>query len=52
VLFKNDTPFPASMHPHGVFYDKASEGAPYADGTTGADTEDDAVPPGGTHTYV
>ena len=23
-----------SVHPHGVFYDKASEGAPYADGIT------------------
>jgi FtsP/CotA-like multicopper oxidase with cupredoxin domain len=31
-VFKNNTRFPASVHPHGVFYDKASEGAPYADG--------------------
>jgi hephaestin len=38
------------MHPHGVFYDKASEGAPYADGT--AQKDDDAVPTGGTHTYT
>jgi manganese oxidase len=52
VLFKNNTPFPAGMHPHGLFYDKDSEGAPYADGTSGADTEDDGVPPGGTHRYV
>jgi len=51
VVFKNKTPFPAGMHPHGVFYDKASEGAPYADGTSGPDKADDAVPPGGTHTY-
>jgi len=28
VHFKNDTDFPASMHPHGVFYKKDSEGAP------------------------
>jgi hephaestin len=51
VDFKNNTDQPASIHPHGVFYDKDSEGAPYADGTTGADKSDDAVPPGGTHTY-
>ena len=52
ITFRNNTPFPASMHPHGVFYAKSSEGAPYADGTSGADADDDAVPPGGTHTYV
>jgi hypothetical protein len=40
------------MHPHGVFYTKDSEGAVYDDGTTGADTLDDGVPPGGTHSYV
>jgi hephaestin len=51
VVFRNNTPFPASMHPHGVFYDKNSEGAPYADGTSGADQADDAVPPGATYTY-
>jgi FtsP/CotA-like multicopper oxidase with cupredoxin domain len=51
VVFKNNTPFPAGMHPHGVFYAKDSEGAPYADGTSGADKADDAVPPGGAHTY-
>jgi len=36
VVFKNNTPYPASVHPHGVLYDKASEGAPYDDGTGGA----------------
>ncbi|MDQ1491265.1 MAG: hypothetical protein QOJ23_3779 [Actinomycetota bacterium] len=51
VVFRNHTPFPASMHPHGVFYDKNSEGAPYADGTSGADKADDGVAPGGTYTY-
>ena len=51
VFFKNNARYPTSIHPHGVYYDKASEGAPYQDGTSGADTEDDAVPPGGTHTY-
>lgn len=52
VVFRNNAHFPVSMHPHGVFYNKDSEGAPSADGTGDADKADDAVPPGGTHTYV
>jgi FtsP/CotA-like multicopper oxidase with cupredoxin domain len=52
VVFRNACPFPAGIHPHGVFYEKDSEGAPYNDGTSGADKADDAVPPGGTHTYT
>ncbi len=52
VVFKNNASKPYTMHPHGVFYLKNSEGAPYADGTGGADKSDDDVPPGGTHTYV
>jgi manganese oxidase len=52
VVFRNNTPYPASIHPHGVFYTKSSEGAPYNDGTSGAAKDDDAVPPGGTYTYV
>jgi FtsP/CotA-like multicopper oxidase with cupredoxin domain len=52
VVYRNTCPFPTSMHPHGVFYDKGSEGAPYDDGTTGDQKDDDAVPPGGTHTYT
>ena len=36
VVFRNTCPFPASVHPHGVFYAKGSEGAPYNDGTHGA----------------
>jgi len=51
VVFKNNTPCPASVHAHGVFYQKDSEGAPYADGTSGANKKDDAVPPGASHTY-
>jgi FtsP/CotA-like multicopper oxidase with cupredoxin domain len=50
VVFKNNTRFPTSVHPHGVFYDKASEGAPYADGTT--TKGDDGVAPGTTYTYT
>lgn len=52
VVFKNNTPFPASVHPHGVFYTKSSEGAPYADGTGPGDKADDAVAPGSTYTYT
>jgi FtsP/CotA-like multicopper oxidase with cupredoxin domain len=52
VVFRNRTSIPASVHPHGVFYDKSSEGAPYADGTSGADKADDAVQPGRTVTYT
>jgi manganese oxidase len=52
VVFKNKADRPFSMHPHGVFYDKDSEGAPYNDGTSGDDKADDAVPPGETHVYT
>ncbi|MCH7863464.1 MAG: multicopper oxidase domain-containing protein, partial [Proteobacteria bacterium] len=37
VHFRNDTSEVASVHPHGVRYEKGSEGAPYDDGTYGAD---------------
>ena len=49
IHFKNNTLFPASIHPHGVFYSKRNEGAPYDDGTT--DKSDDVVLPGGEYTY-
>lgn len=52
VLFKNNAKYPYTMHPHGVFYLKDSEGAPYNDGTSGNDKKDDGVPPGATHTYT
>ena len=52
VVFRNNTRYPASVHPHGVFYTKDSEGAPYADSTSGAAKADDGVPTGGTHVYV
>jgi FtsP/CotA-like multicopper oxidase with cupredoxin domain len=52
VVFKNNATHPASMHSHGVFYNKASEGASYDDGTTGDDKADDDVPPGTTHVYT
>ena len=52
VVFKNNTAFPASVHAHGVFYTKSSEGAPYNDGTSGADKADDSVATGDTYTYT
>jgi hephaestin len=52
VVFKNNATHPYSMHPHGVFYKKDSEGALYEDGTSGSDKVDDAVPPGETHVYT
>ncbi len=52
VTFKNNTTHPASMHSHGVFYNKDSEGALYDDGTSGNDKADDDVQPGKTHVYT
>jgi FtsP/CotA-like multicopper oxidase with cupredoxin domain len=52
IVFRNKTRHPVSMHPHGVFYNKDSEGAPYADKSNAADKKDDGVPTGGTHLYV
>ncbi len=40
------------MHPHGVLYNKSSEGSPYMDGTWGYDKDDDSVVPGANHTYI
>ena len=51
VVFRNHATRPYSMHPHGVFYRKDSEGTSYLDGSTGTDRMDDSVPPGRTHVY-
>jgi hephaestin len=51
-VFKNNTDLTVSVHPHGVFYEKSSEGAPYNDGTSGNDKGDDGVAPGATRTYT
>jgi len=50
VVFRNNLHFPASMHPHGVFYQKASEGALYHVGS--GDEGNQAVLPGATRTYT
>ena len=52
VVVRNACPFPTSVHPHGVFYGKGSEGAPYDDGTGNKLKLDDAVAHGRRHTYV
>ena len=51
IVFKNNLDRPASVHMHGLKYDKGSEGAPYDDGSTPQQKDDDAVPPGAVHTY-
>lgn len=52
VVFKNNGTHPYSMHPHGVFYEKASEGVAYNDGTSEKDQEGGHVEPGHTFTYT
>ncbi|MEE9344720.1 MAG: multicopper oxidase domain-containing protein [Methylococcales bacterium] len=49
VHFKNNTRYPASIHPHGVFYTKAHEGTPYNDQST--KKADDSIAPGNEYTY-
>jgi manganese oxidase len=52
VVFKNKTQdLTASIHPHGVFYKKDSEGTHYNDGTSQNEKLDDLVLPGKTYTY-
>ena len=52
VVFKNNGTHPYSMHPHGVFYEKASEGVAYKDGTNEKDQEGGHVAPGQMFTYT
>uniref|UniRef100_A0AAX7TJE2 ferroxidase n=1 Tax=Astatotilapia calliptera TaxID=8154 RepID=A0AAX7TJE2_ASTCA len=51
VHLKNFATRNYSMHPHGVFYEKDTEGALYPDGTSSKLKKDDCVPPGGSYTY-
>ncbi|MGH7757041.1 MAG: multicopper oxidase domain-containing protein, partial [Vulcanimicrobiaceae bacterium] len=50
IVFRNNGTHPYSIHPHGVFYAKASEGSPYADGVSESAKGGDSVAPG--HTFV
>lgn len=63
VVYRNNCDFPTTIHPHGVFYTKANEGAPYNDGTGVRDGDDvgkgplpeqrdDAVQPHHSYTYT
>ena len=52
VVFRNNGTRPYSMHPHGGFYNKDSEGAVYDDGSFAADKANSVVPPGQTHLYT
>lgn len=52
IHLKNFALRPYSIHPHGVFYKKDSEGALYPDLMSGSAKLDDAVPPGGSHKYT
>jgi manganese oxidase len=60
VVFRNHTRLPVGMHPHGVLYDKSSEGAHYVTASPAAGHTDSAaampqtgaeVPPGGEYVY-
>jgi manganese oxidase len=53
VVFRNKTQdMTTSIHPHGVFYKKDSEGTHYHDGTSENDKQDDLVEPSSTYTYT
>lgn len=51
IVVRNQAQFPFSMHPHGVFYNKSSEGASYADNSTLNDNGHGFVQPGEQYTY-
>ena len=51
VVFKNKASRHFSMHPHGVFYEKASEGSMYADNVPDDQKMGSMVHPGETFTY-
>ena len=52
VYFRNNASHPYSMHPHGVFYEKGSEGSNYEDDSSEADKANNTVPSGQTHIYT
>jgi FtsP/CotA-like multicopper oxidase with cupredoxin domain len=52
VVFRNNTEFPQSMHPHGLRYTKANEGAPYNDGARASAKPGASVAPHQTYTYT
>jgi len=52
VFFKNRASRPYSMHPHGLMYQKDSEGSDYNDNASETDRAGNAVAPGATHVYI
>ncbi|XP_061455037.1 hephaestin-like isoform X2 [Rhineura floridana] len=52
VHLKNFGSRPFTIHPHGVFYTKDSEGSLYPDASSQDLKQDDAIPPGRNHTYT
>uniref|UniRef100_A0A8D0F6S1 Ceruloplasmin n=1 Tax=Strix occidentalis caurina TaxID=311401 RepID=A0A8D0F6S1_STROC len=52
VHLKNFAGRPYTIHPHGVFYEKDSEGSLYPDMSLQDQKKDDAVFPGGNYTYT
>jgi FtsP/CotA-like multicopper oxidase with cupredoxin domain len=52
VVFRNNARFPLTVHAHGMFYTKSSEGAPYQDGVSAWNKSGDSVPSGRTFTYT
>ncbi|KAM9227700.1 hephaestin isoform 1-T2 [Leptosomus discolor] len=52
VHLKNFASRPYTIHPHGVFYKKDSEGSLYPDMSPQDQKKDDAVFPGGNYTYT
>lgn len=52
IRFRNNGTHSYTLHPHGVFYEKASEGAPYQDGVAMAAKGGDSVAPGAEFDYV
>ncbi|XP_039598559.1 hephaestin-like, partial [Polypterus senegalus] len=52
IHLKNFASRPYSIHPHGVHYEKDSEGSLYPDQTFGKNKLDDAIAPSGSHTYT
>ncbi len=52
IVFKNNATHPFGMHPHGVNYEKDSEGADYNRGSGKMEDGGACVAPGSTHTYT
>ncbi|NXQ25421.1 HEPH protein, partial [Alaudala cheleensis] len=52
VYLKNFATRPYTIHPHGVFYKKGSEGSLYPDMSPQDQKKDDAVFPGRNYTYT